>query len=137
MDHDGFIDILLTSVNNDLTTLTILLDNNQGASLSRSPKLKDLFQLAGNSTQLVTFIDIDEDGRIDYILQQVVNGVPSLKVIYNNLVSDSFFIKALMLNSKLERADNIYGDSSMGVSFRFVVTDLDDQKYVVAGSQAC
>jgi hypothetical protein len=51
------------------------------------------------------------------------------------MVSDSFFIKALMLNSKQEKSDNIYGDHARGCSFRFVVTDLDDQKYVVVGAQ--
>lgn len=56
-------------------------------------------------------------------------------MVYNNIVSDSFFIKALMLNSKQEKSDNIYGDNSMGVSFRFIVTDLDDNKYVAAGTQ--
>jgi hypothetical protein len=39
-----------------------------------------------------------------------------------------------MLNSKQAKNENIYGDTSSGVSFRFVVTDLDDHKYVVAGS---
>jgi len=39
-----------------------------------------------------------------------------------------------MLNSKQETSDNIYGDNSMGVSFRFVVTDLDDNKYVAVGT---
>ncbi len=61
--------------------------------------------------------------------------MPHLKLVYNNMVSDSFFIKALMLNSKQEKSDNIYGDHALGCSFRFVVTDLDDQKYVVVGAQ--
>lgn len=50
------------------------------------------------------------------------------------MVSDSFFIKAMMLNSKQENSENIYGDTALGASFRFVVTDLDDEKYVVVGS---
>lgn len=41
-----------------------------------------------------------------------------------------------MLNSKQTKSGQIYGDVSSGVSFRFVVTDLDDKKYVAVGSQA-
>jgi len=60
--------------------------------------------------------------------------VPSLQIIYNNIVSDAFFLKAYMVNSKQEKLDNFYGDNAIGASFRFVVTDLDDKKYVVVGS---
>jgi len=66
----------------------------------------------------------------------MASAVPSLQVIYNNIVSDTFFIKAFMLNSKQEKTDNIYTNNAIGSNFRFVVTDLDDKKYVVAGSQA-
>ena len=60
-----------------------------------------------------------------------------MELIFNNLQSDSFFIKALMLNSKKEKfaVNNIYGDSANGASYRFVVTDLEDNKYVTVGSQ--
>jgi hypothetical protein len=62
-------------------------------------QLNEVTDVAGNSTYLITFIDVDEDGRLDYLIQKIENGVPSLKLVYNNIVSDSFFIKALMLNS--------------------------------------
>jgi len=66
----------------------------------------------------------------------MVDTIPSLQIIYNNIVSDTFFIKAFMLSSKQEKTDNIYSNNAIGSSFRFVVTDLDDKKYVVVGSQA-
>ena len=62
-------------------------------------QINDVTDVAGNSAYLITFIDVDEDGRLDYLIQNYQNGVPSLKLVYNNIVSDSFFIKALMLNS--------------------------------------
>lgn len=140
-DHDGFVDVLMTLVNTDLSTSTYLLANVANSTevgaprvLKKSNALDEMTQIAGNTAQLITFMDIDEDGRLDFLIQELSDNVPSLKMVYNNIVSDSFFIKALMLNSKQEKSDNIYGDNSMGVSFRFVVTDLDDQKYVVAGS---
>ena len=60
--------------------------------------------------------------------------MPSLQIIYNNIVSDAFFLKAYMVNSKQEKPENFYGDNAIGASFRFVVTGLDDKKYVVVGS---
>ena len=53
-----------------------------------------------------------------------------MQVIYNNYVRDTFFIKALMLNSYKS-----YGDVVIGPSFRAVITDLNDEKKVVIGSQ--
>ena len=42
----------------------------------------------------------------------------------------------MMLNSKLSSDSvNLYGDTTTGVSYRFVVTDLDDNKYVTVGTQ--
>jgi hypothetical protein len=51
--------------------------------------------------------------------------------------TENFFIKALMVNQRQEaNADNnMYGDTGIGVSYRFVVTDLDDLKYVFVGTQ--
>ena len=140
VDLDGFPDIILTLVNSGLSTNTYLYSNvddkeRQGLrTFKQSDRLKSL--LGVDDALLVTFMDLDEDGRIDYLVQISQKGVPSLRLIYNNMISDSFFVKALMLNSKLEKSDNIYGDTSMGVSYRFVVTDLEDNKYVLVGSQS-
>ena len=81
---------------------------------------------------------MDEDGRLDFLIQDIQEstGESILKLIYNNIDADTFFIKALMLNSKQQKSENIYGDTLSGASFRFIVTDLDDQKYVVVGGQA-
>lgn len=57
-------------------------------------------------------------------------------MLYNNIVTDSFFVKAYMVNNELAKSDNIYGNNAIGNSFRFVVTDMGDQKFVGVGSQA-
>jgi len=45
-------------------------------------------------------MDIDEDGKLDVILQRVNDsGVPMVQMIYNNVVTDSFFLKAMTLNT--------------------------------------
>ncbi len=63
------------------------------------------------------------------------NNEISLYLLYNNVYNDNFFIKAMMLNSKQEKSDNIYGDNTIGASYRFVITDLEDKKFIVVGSQ--
>lgn len=52
-----------------------------------------------------------------------------LSMIINNYVKDTFFIKALMI-----RVPELYGDGIIGATYRFIVTDLKDKKYVVLGS---
>jgi hypothetical protein len=44
-------------------------------------------------------------------------------------VKDSFFIKAEMVASTSE-----YGDAVSGASYRLIVTDLQDDKFVVYGA---
>jgi len=58
------------------------------------------------------------------------NGHNEMQCIYNNFVKDTFFIKALMVNTQ-----NKYGDAAVGASYRLIVTDLNDEKFVVIGSQ--
>lgn len=60
--------------------------------------------LAGSSVMFVP-ADIDDDGRIDMLVQRCANATPtnpvgfcSITGIYNNVVFDSFFIKAMMLS---------------------------------------
>lgn len=42
-----------------------------------------------------------------------------------------------MVNQRQEAnaSKNMYGDTGVGVSYRFVVTDLEDYKYVFVGTQ--
>jgi len=56
-------------------------------------------------------------------------------VLYNNIVSDNFFIKALFVNSKQSKSENIFGNNAVGASYRAVVTTMDDRKLVAVGSQ--
>ena len=62
------------------------------------------------------------------ILQGVnpASGLSEIQVVYNNYVQDAFFIKALMLGG---------GEAVTGASYRLVVTDLYDNKFVVHSSQ--
>ena len=74
------------------------------------------------------FLDIDEDGRLDILMQKYSSsGKQAIQIIYNNFVKDTFFIKALMANTA-------YSEVVVGASYRFVATNLDDEKLVIIGS---
>lgn len=57
-------------------------------------------EYAATTAELVTFIDIDEDGKLDCLIQKQISGVPALSVLYNNIETENFFIKALMVNQE-------------------------------------
>lgn len=93
-------------------------------------------EAAGATTELVAFLDIDDDGKLDFIIQKTgLNGKIGVFLLYNNVYTDNFFIKAMMLNSALDNSDTTYGDNTVGATYRFVITDLEDKKFVVVGSQ--
>ena len=63
-----------------------------------------------------------------------------IKIIYNNVYLDSFFLKSMMIydntaNKNATSVKNHYGDVVIGSTFRFVTTKLNDEKVIAAGSQ--
>lgn len=149
LDADGFPEIILTeqfNVSGQILNSTTLYSNvaclnNEICTPQHdkrfftnvvSNEYKRLTELAGNTTVMGIFVDIDEDGRIDMLLQNQEETSRNSEIlsVYNNIVKDTFFVKALMINSQ-----NVYGDTVFGATYRFVVTDLNDQKFVVVGSQ--
>lgn len=58
-----------------------------------------------------------------------------MQILYNNVVTDNFFIKALSVNSELKKSNNVYNGYTVGATYRFVITDMEDQKRVTVGSQ--
>ncbi len=73
---------------------------------------------------MIVPLDIDEDGKIDVIVQSVdpITGFSSLKIYYNNQAIDAFFIKAMMI---LNKASII-----SGATLRFIVTTLEAENVV-------
>lgn len=49
-----------------------------------------------------------------------------VQMIYNNIVTDAFFLKAMTLNTEPEGSDSAqyFGDVCIGCTYRSVVTDL-------------
>lgn len=55
----------------------------------------------------------------------VVNGPQAeISAIYNNFAKDAFFLKARVIS------DESIGNTLYSASFRCVLTDLDDQKFI-------
>lgn len=87
------------------------------------------------SAKYAFFTDLIENSMLDIIVvsdypQGYGEGLdgqklPQLSAIYNNLMSDSFFIKSRMLT------DDKIGSPVRSASFRAVLTDLNDDKFVV------
>jgi hypothetical protein len=93
-------------------------------------------ELAGPDSLMLVPMDIDEDGRMDIIVQKNVNGVYGLSLIYNNYQIDSFFVKAMMLSQKSDNPnERTFGAVTTGATFRYIVTTLDDKKYVRVATQ--
>ena len=53
-------------------------------------------ELAGDNAVMLVPIDIDEDGRMDILVQK--SGKQGYSLIYNNYNIDSFFIKAIFMS---------------------------------------
>jgi len=153
INSDGYPDAVLTlqfssTDGTEKSTVTTVWMNGEGNStasagnreLVRGPSPAEYYAKisaeAGQTGELVTFFDVDEDGRLDVIVQKTdANGIPQIVVLYNNINSDSFFVKALFVNSKQSKSENIFGNNAIGATYRFVVTTMDDHKLVAVGSQ--
>lgn len=74
------------------------------------------------------FTDMIENSMLDLIVVSDKGHQPQISAIYNNLMGDSFFIKSRMLT------DDKIGSPLRSACFRAVLTSLNDEKFVVQGS---
>lgn len=58
------------------------------------------------------------------------NKIPPIAAVYNNLNAEMYFIKSRMVS------DDKIGSPIRTAVFKSVLTDLDDEKFVVSGSDA-
>ena len=98
---------------------------------------------------MLAAIDVDEDGRMDIIAQSKdKKGKGKILFLYNYFINESaFYLKSMMLfetkkpgEEEKSLVDQIFkedqfGQLATGASFRFVITDTNDKKHVLAGSQ--
>lgn len=82
------------------------------------------------NARFAVFTDMIENSMLDLIVVSEHDDatVPTISAIYNNLGGESFFIKARMLT------DDVVGSPVRGASLKAVLTSLNDEKFVVSGS---
>lgn len=82
------------------------------------------------NARFAVFTDMIENSMLDLIVvsENDDTTVPTISAIYNNLGGESFFIKARMLT------DDVVGSPVRGASIKAVLTSLNDEKFVVSGS---
>lgn len=85
---------------------------------------------------MIVPIDIDNDGRMDILVQKESDGqrgINEISIIYNNMFTDSFYIQSSMYsqNQVNERHSAIIG----GATFRYIQTTIDDMKLIRVDTQ--
>lgn len=182
LDLNGLPDILVSFLVQNKTTKeksyysTLLMnypstsDNMQNRNRSvagefrESSDYTDVRKIAGTTSSLIVPLDVDENGRLDFLSQHInkdkTNG---FSMIYNNLRKDqddqNFFLKLMVLydhtkplksvagdtmmisvnddgsSNIASNQQDIYGDLITGASLRFVASDLAYSKFARVGSQ--
>ena len=63
--------------------------------------LPEITKLAGRTASMIVPMDVDEDGRMDIIVQKFTSDpsdpAGAITVIYNNYIFDAFYLTAMMI----------------------------------------
>ena len=137
INADGYTDIIASiKFNSGKTDTLILVNNDNGGFNVQGTDYDSISEFSKNSV-LATMADVDENGILDVLLVvESTTATPRfvVKTIYNNIVQDSFYLKAVIVNA--DSSQKYYGDASIGPAFRCVVTDLKDDQFVIVGNHA-
>lgn len=116
LDLDGFPDLLVTLDEVDGPEV-LFFHNIEGRSFA--PDASSEFAKIHNSSGLVgAFFDLDENGVLDILLTAQNESSLSVLSFYNNLVEDTFHLKAVM-------RDGTSTSAFPGAVFTYTVTDMD------------
>lgn len=114
IDWDGMTDIILTKessqAGSDFGGAVILMNNaceSNCSSLSVSSK-REFVESTNTQFNIITevealyiaFFDINEDGKIDFLLISFENGKRYIRCFFNYISTDAFFLKALGMKFK-------------------------------------
>lgn len=135
INADGYTDIIASiELSGGKTDTIIMVNNDKGGFDVQGTDYDSIGEFSKNSV-LATMADVDENGILDVLLV-VKSSTASpqfvVKTIYNNIVQDSFYLKAVIVNA--DSSQKYYGDASIGPAFRCVVTDLKDDQFVLVGT---
>lgn len=80
------------------------------------------------------FFDLYENSMMDILIVKAANTHKNVNseitAIYNNFAKDIYFLKTRLIS------DDTLGTTLHSASFRCVLTDLDDDKFVVSAAQS-
>jgi len=116
LDLDGFPDLLVTLSEIEGPEV-VYFHNIEGRSFAPDPNSE--FAKIQNSSGLIgAFFDLDENGVLDILLTSQNEASLSVLSFYNNLVEDTFHLKAVM-------RDGTSTSAFPGAVFTYTVTDMD------------
>ncbi|KAI7897751.1 uncharacterized protein BX663DRAFT_481196 [Cokeromyces recurvatus] len=134
---DGYPDVLVTTTERVILLKSVLCTlelctSNAKASSRRSFEVvttgAEILNQLSNPSQ-ATFFDIDEDGTLDILVLQNIQGKDAGRLpnfIVNNYFNDAFFLKGLVSNGAEDLT--AYGVSYPGASLKFTVLDTSGVK---------
>jgi hypothetical protein len=74
------------------------------------------------------FFDLNENSMMDILMVRGPNS--EISAIYNNFGKDAYFLKTRVIT------DDQLGTTLSSASFRCVLTDLSDERFIVAAGQS-
>ncbi|KAL4468178.1 hypothetical protein ABPG72_017159 [Tetrahymena utriculariae] len=148
INWDGNPDIIITTnaSNGGSYGQPIILSNSDCndsdcANLSVSNKRQFLPSTSSNYNSLyktqavnIAFFDINEDGKLDFMVNTYENGIYSIRCFFNYIQNDAFFLKALGLNGQCTTS-SCQSSVYYGASYQCKVTTLDTQYKTASGVQ--
>lgn len=81
-----------------------------------------------SGVKYAAFFDLNENSMMDILL--VRGSSNEISAIYNNFGREAYFLKTRLIS------DDQIGNTAMEASFRCVLTDLEDQKFIAMGGQS-
>ncbi|EAR93627.2 integrin alpha FG-GAP repeat protein (macronuclear) [Tetrahymena thermophila SB210] len=123
--------ILTNSDCNDSDCANLSVSNKRQFLPSTSSNFNSLYKTQAIN---IAFFDINEDGKLDFMVNTFENGMYSIRCFFNYIQNDAFFLKALGLNGQCTTS-SCQSSVYYGASYQCKVTTLDTQYKTATGAQ--
>ncbi|KAL4481453.1 hypothetical protein ABPG74_007542 [Tetrahymena malaccensis] len=123
--------ILSNSECNDSDCANLSVSNKRQFLPSTSSYYNSLYKTQAIN---IAFFDINEDGKLDFMVNTFENGIYSIRCFFNYIQNDAFFLKALGLNGQCTTS-SCQSSVYYGTSYQCKVTTLDTQYKTASGVQ--
>ena len=150
---DGFSDILAVMRFTDGSDRGVVIENVPSSNHTRSLEMQGgssddgKFAALNNihDARVVSWLDIDDDGTLDIMVQRYASESSPITFIQNNIPNDAFFIKTLLLNGACDVYCNnalnekekykAFGASLIGGSYKFTILDNSGGRHAASFAQ--